>query len=84
MQTWTQEGLELRRSDIGVEAWRYEGTELWSSGDALRACIHKDIRYGTLEARCKCSDVEVWRFGALGVWRRAASVATWKYGGMEC
>ena len=37
-------------------------------------------KYGALEARGRCSDVEAWRHGALKPWSRAEGVQTWRCG----
>ena len=46
-----------------------EGVEAWS--------------FGAPDARCRREDVEVWRCGALKLWRRAVGVAMWKHRGVS-
>ena len=52
-----------------------------------RAAGVETWRHGALEARNRCSDVEVWEtlYGCsdVEVWRRAVGVATWMYGCMK-
>ena len=62
--------------------------EVWSGAGTLQACRRGSIevrRYGVLEARCRCSDVEAWSSGALEACRKRKRVAVeaWTYGALK-
>ena len=51
--------MERWRRAAGVQSWRIEG---WSSRALEEArCRRSEGRHGGLEARCRRSDMEVWR-----------------------
>ncbi len=113
LKIYSPGALEARCRRADVDAWRCGALEtrykhvdvgsmkLWErvvKGDAVET-FEPLQAYGALEARCRCSDVEVCWYGYLeercrGMehWRKArrpggmeaaAAVATWRLGGLE-
>ena len=78
VQTWRHGALEAcgRREDGGME--------VRVARVGQQVCIHGCMEVQssrTLEARCKCSDMEVRSCGAPEArWGRAAGVQTWRHG----
>jgi len=66
-------GVEVWRAEVALQACRRERMEVWSSGSALEVlCKCSDVevlRYGGLEARCRCDDMDrdivVWNSGSI-------------------
>jgi len=75
--------MEGRAAGGTLQACARGSMEVWRYGVLEARCRCADVEYRGIEARCRRADTRAWMYGDLEVWRRVADVEKWRYRGMD-